>query len=159
MRASLALLVPIFVLPVSACGSSGGQPASDAGSMTTAGNPNGSCSAGVPSNGQPADVSNATVIGKGTPDSCTFSALSAAVAAGGAITFDCGGAPTTIAITTTMNLPTSKDTVIDGGNKVTLDGGHAVQILNYTSANFQALETRVTLQHLTLVNGKTTPPT
>jgi predicted outer membrane repeat protein len=56
-----------------------------------------------------------------------------------------------------MKLLTNKDTVIDGGNKVTLDGGHAVQIFNYNSANFQALETRVTLQRLALVNGKTTP--
>jgi len=39
----------------------------------------------------------------------------------------------------------------------TLDGGNSVQILKYYSANFQALETRVTLQHLTLVNAKTTP--
>jgi hypothetical protein len=157
MRASLTPLVPLLVVALSACGTSGGKSASDAGSMTTAGNPNGSCSTGVPANGHPADVSNATVIGQGTPESCSFAALSAAVAAGGAITFDCGSAPITIPVTATMTLPTTKDTVIDGGNKVTLDGGHAVQILNYDSANFQALETRVTLQHLTLVNGKTTP--
>jgi hypothetical protein len=56
-----------------------------------------------------------------------------------------------------MQLPTTKDTVIDGGNLITLDGGGAVQILNYNSANFRALDTRVTLQHLTLINGKTTP--
>ena len=56
-----------------------------------------------------------------------------------------------------MNLPTTKDTVIDGGNKITLDGGHAVQILNFNSANFQANETRLTLQHISLVNGKATP--
>ena len=48
--------------------------------------------------------------------------------------------------------------MIDGGNKITLDGGHAVQILNFNSDNFQAIETRLTLQHISLVNGKTTPP-
>ncbi len=149
-------ILSILALTLPACGSSGARAPSDAGS-TTAGNPNGSCSGGVPSNGHPADVSNATVVGTGTPESCTFGALSAAVAAGGAITFDCGSAPVTIPVTATLTLPTTKDTVIDGGNKVTLDGGHAVQILSYDSANFQALETRVTLQHLTLVNGKTTP--
>jgi hypothetical protein len=134
-----------------------GAPGSDGG-LPTAGNPNGSCSAGLPSNGQPADVSHPTaVIGTGTAASCTFSALNTAVSQGGVITFDCGSDAATIAITGTMNLPTTKDTVIDGGNKITLDGGHAVQILNFNSANFQSLETRVTLQHIALVNGKTTP--
>jgi len=136
---------------------SGGTTTSDAGTIGQAGNPNGSCKAGVPASGQPADVSNSTVVGSGTPASCTFTALNAAVAKAGAITFNCGGGAVTIPITATMNLSISKDTIIDGGDKVTLDGGHAVQIFNYHSANFQALETRVTLQHLKLVNGKTTP--
>ena len=128
------------------------------GGAGAAGNPNGSCSQALPANGHPADTSNpTTVVGTGTADSCTFSALSAAVGKGGVITFNCGAAPVTIAVTATLNLPTSKNTVIDGGNKITLDGGNAVQILKYYSANFQALDTVVTLQHLTLVNGKTTP--
>jgi hypothetical protein len=140
-------------------GTGGSVTTGTGGSQTvTAGNPNGSCSAGVPSSGQPADVSNpASVIGTGTAASCTFTALNTAVGKGGVITFDCGSAPTTIVITATMKLPTTKDTVIDGGNKVTLDGGHAVQILNFNSANFQATETRLTLQHISLINGKTTP--
>jgi hypothetical protein len=135
-----------------------GAASSDAGSIGQAGNPNGSCKAGVPSNGQPADVSNpTTVVGTGSAASCTFTALNAAVAKAGIITFDCGSGAVTIPITATMNLSINKDTVIDGGDKVTLDGRHAVQIFNYHSANFQALETRVTLQHIALVNGKTTP--
>jgi hypothetical protein len=140
-------------------GTGGSVTTGTGGSQTvTAGNPNGSCSAGVPSSGQPADVSNpASVIGTGTAASCTFTALNTAVGKGGVITFDCGSAPTTIVITATMKLPTTKDTVIDGGNKVTLDGGHAVQILNFNSANFQATENRLTLQHISLINGKTTP--
>ena len=97
------------------------------------------------------------MVGTGTAASCTFSALNTAVGKGGVITFNCGSDPATIAITATMNLPTTKDTVIDGGNKITLDGGHAVQILNFNSANFQATENRLTLQHISLVNGKTTP--
>jgi hypothetical protein len=178
MRAPLALLLPLLL--TAGCGSSsgtsstggaggsgatvgtggsGGSGAStgSGGSMTTAGNPNGSCTAGVPSGGKPADVSNSMVVGTGSPDSCTFAALNAAVANAGAITFNCGSDPVTIAVTATMNLSITKDTVIDGGNKVTLDGGHAVQILNYDSPNYQATATRVTLQHLTLVNGKTNP--
>ena len=116
------------------------------------------CTSALPAGAQPVNVSNPTsVVGTGTAGSCTFSTLSTAVAKGGIITFNCGTAPVTIAITATMNLLTTKDTVIDGGNLVTLDGGSAVQILNYNSANFMATATRVTLQHLALINGKTTP--
>jgi hypothetical protein len=140
---------------------SGGASAGTGGAApgdSMAGNPNGSCTAGLPAGGQAADVSHpTTVVGSGTPESCTCDALSAAVAKAGVITFDCGSEAITIPVTATLNLSTKKDTVIDGGNKVTLDGGHAVQILNYYSANFQATETRVTLQHLTIANGKTTP--
>ncbi len=139
-------------------GTGGSTTTGTGGTTTTAGNPNGSCSAGLPTSGQPADVSSPTaVIGTGTAASCTFSALNTAVGKGGIITFDCGSGPATITITATMNLPTTKDTVIDGGNKITLDGGHAVQILNFHSANFQATETRLTLQHISLVNAKSTP--
>jgi hypothetical protein len=130
--------------------------ANDAGGTAwAAGNPHGKCtSRAIPAEGQPADVSHPTaVIGTGTPASCTFAALSAAVSAGGVITFDCGPAPVTLAVTATMHLPTTKNTVLDGGRKVTLDGGGKVQILRYDSANWQALETRVTLQHLRFVNG------
>jgi hypothetical protein len=123
----------------------------------TAGNPNGSCSAGIPSNGQPAAISNPTVIGSGTPASCTFAALNTAVSKGGVITFNCGADPVTIPITATMTLPINKNTVIDGGNKVTLDGGHAVQILNFPGTDFQVNTNGLTLQHLSLINGKTTP--
>jgi hypothetical protein len=129
----------------------------DGGIPTKAGNPNGSCTAGVPTAGQLADVSNPTVVGTGTAASCTFSALKTAVTAGGIITFDCGSAPVTIAVTATLNVPTTKNTVIDGGNTITLDGGSAVQILNFNSPNFQANENGLTLQRITLVNGKTTP--
>ena len=73
------------------------------------------------------------------------------------ITFNCGAAPVTIAIASTMNLPTGVDTVIDGGNKVTFDGRNAVQIMRFDHGNFMVNNVRVTLQHLTLINGKTTP--
>ncbi len=137
--------------------SSGGTTAPDGGTVK-AGNPDGSCSAGVPTQGQPADTSNpTTVVGTGTAASCTFGVLSAAVTKGGIITFDCGSAPVTIAVTATLNVPTDKNTVIDGGNKVTLDGGKAVQILSFNSPGFQMNDNGLTLQHLALVNGKMTP--
>jgi hypothetical protein len=154
MRASL-LLVPSVLVAVS-CSSSSlpEQPAR----VSNWGNLNGYCHAGVPTSGQAASVSSpTTVVGTGSPASCTFSALKAAVSNAGVITFNCGSDSVTIPVTATMTLSTAKDTVIDGGDTITLDGGHAVQIFNYNSANFQATETRVTLQHLALVNGKTTP--
>src|SRR6187549_893143 len=97
-----------------------------------AGEPVGSCSKGVPLSGQPADTSKPTsVVGSGTAASCSFAALKEAVTQGGVITFDCGPAPVTLSVTSTLNLPTNKNTVIDGGNKITLDGGQAVQILRF----------------------------
>ncbi len=128
------------------------------GTTSPAGNPNGSCSAGVPARGKPVDTTHpTTVVGTGTAASCTFSALDDAVAKGGIVTFDCGSAPATIAVSATVNVPADKDTVIDGGDRVTLDGGNAVQILRFYSANFRANEHGLTLQHLALRNGKTTP--
>ena len=81
----------------------------------------------VPANGHPADTSSpTTVVGhwhrrqlhvqpRSTPPS----------ARAGVITFNCGSAAVTIPITATMNLPINKNTVIDGGNKVTLDSRSA----------------------------------
>jgi hypothetical protein len=139
-------------------GSSGTCNAMDAGTVTSAGNPNGSCSTGVPARGQAVDVSNpTTVVGTGSEASCTFSQLQAAATKGGIITFNCGSCPVTIAVTATLNLPTTKNTVIDGGNKITLDGQNAVQILRFDSANFRANDMGLTLQHITIINGKTTP--
>jgi hypothetical protein len=53
-----------------------------------------------------------------------------------------------------VSLRTDVDTVIDGGNQVTLDGGGAVRLLSFNSANFLATHTTVTLQHLRLQNAK-----
>lgn len=137
---------------------SGSGPDVTAGGPWSAGEPAGTCSDGVPTTGVPADTSQpTTVVGTGTAGSCTFSQLQAAVAKAGVITFDCGDDPVTIRVTSTLNLVTTKDTVIDGGRKVTLDGGNAVQILNFSSANFQANDHGLTLQHLALANGKATP--
>ncbi len=135
--------------------STDGGPADGAGS---AGNPNGSCSTGVPARGQPVDTSTPTAkIGSGTAASCTFAQLQTAVSKGGIITFDCGPDPFTIVVTATLKPPITKDTVIDGGNKITLDGGGAVQILRWDGTDWMKNTYGLTLQHLTLVNAKTTP--
>ncbi|HMF43944.1 MAG TPA: hypothetical protein VKQ32_24895 [Polyangia bacterium] len=175
MRIFSALVVPVALVSFGC--SSGSSQAPDGGggsgrgggtgpaggsggssSMGGAGNPNGSCSAGVPAKGQPADTSNPTaVIGTGTAASCTFAALQTAATAGGVITFNCGAAPVTIPVTVTLKVPITKNTVIDGGNKITLDGGGAVRILSFDSPNWLATDFGLTLQHITLVNGKATP--
>jgi hypothetical protein len=141
----------------SGSGSSSGSGGTDGGAMHP-GNPNGSCSAGVPAGGMLVDTSKpTTVVGTGTAASCTFSALNAAVTKGGIVTFDCGSAQATIAVTSTINVPISVNTVIDGGGLVTLDGGGAVEILSFNSPNFQANTYGLTLQRIALVNGKQTP--
>jgi hypothetical protein len=139
-------------------GTDAGATSTDGGTIGSAGNPNGSCSAGLPTRGQPADVSSPTsVIGTGTAASCTFGQLQTAVAKGGVITFDCGSGAVAITVTATLNLPITTNTVIDGGNKITLDGGKAVRILSFNSNNYQTNTNTLTLQHIALVNGKTTP--
>jgi len=116
------------------------------------------CTSALPAGAQAADVSNpTTVIGTGTAASCNFASLSAAVSKGGVITFNCGAAPVTIAVAATMNLPTGTNTVLDGGGRITLDGQNSVQILSFNHDDFMVNATRVTLQNLTLVNGKATP--
>src|SRR5262245_34240434 len=127
-------------------GDDGGAPAIDGGDdapdgtvitdFGDPGNPSGSCAAGVPSRGQLVDTSTPTaVIGDGTAASCTAADLQAAITAGGVITFDCGPDVATIAVTETLVVPEDRDTVIDGGLRVVLDGGGAVQILHFESAN------------------------
>src|SRR5262245_48139200 len=166
MRISLAFAFPIAVCVGIGCGGGsgaqgpGGSGGGNGGSSATggAGNPNGSCSAGVPTMGQPASTSSpTTVVGTGTAASCTFSQLQTAATAGGVITFDCGSAPVTIPVTATLKVPINKNTVIDGGNKITLDGGGAVRILSFDSPNWMATNFGLTLQHLTLTNGKAMP--
>jgi hypothetical protein len=126
------------------------------GGSATPGTPEVSCA--IPSIGQPVNTSTPkTVVGDGTPASCTYLQLNSAIVKGGIITFNCGANPVTIAVTATLNIPTDRDTVIDGGQKVTLDGQSLVRIMNFNSANFQANEHRLTLQHISLINGKATP--
>jgi len=102
---------------------------------------------------QAVDVSRpTTVVGTGTPASCTETLLSAALAKGGVVTFDCGSSAT-ITLNKTIELPTGVDTVIDGGNSVTIDGGGSVRILDWNSANYRANAHKLTLQHITFAHG------
>jgi hypothetical protein len=162
MRVSYALAFSMTLVAIGCSAGSGMQtPGGSGGSSATtdAGNPNGSCGAGVPAKAQAVATTSPTavVIGMGTAASCTFSQLATAAAAGGVITFDCGSAPITISVTSTLKVPVNKNTVIDGGNKITLDGGGNTRIISFDSPNWRATDFGLTLQHITLTNGKATP--
>jgi hypothetical protein len=72
-------------------------------------------------------VTSSPVIGDGTATNCDVNALRAALMAGGHISFDCGASPVTIPVDATLLVGDA--TLVDGGGKVTLDGGGNVQIL------------------------------
>jgi hypothetical protein len=75
-------------------------------------------------------IARAYRIGNGHPQSCTSAAVVRAVAKGGVITFNCGPKPVTIMMKATAKVVnTHRRTVIDGGSKVTLDGGGKIRIL------------------------------
>ena len=99
------------------------------------------------------DMSATTVtVGTGTAASCTEFALASALSKGGVIRFSCGGAAT-IALTSQKTLRTDVNTTLDGQGLITLDGKGTTRLLYYSSANFQATKTTVTIQNITLQNG------
>ena len=113
--------------------------------------PSGSCSVPVAAS----DTSGATAtVGDGSAASCTEGALRAAVDAYGVVKFDCGAAPVTIQIAATIVLPPLRNTVIDGGNRVTLDGGGATRIFSMKNPNFRTNSNGLTLQHIALRNAR-----
>ncbi|WP_437754860.1 hypothetical protein [Sorangium sp. So ce1389] len=147
-------------------GTTPGSPA-HAGGGPAAGNPDGSCA--VPAEAQAADTSSpTTVIGDGTPESCTSEAVVAAVAGGGVITFDCGPDPITITLEETAKIfnDTGPEIVIDGGGLVTLSGGGARRILYMNTCDEAQVWTtpncdnqdhpRLTVQNLTFIEGDST---
>jgi hypothetical protein len=120
----------------------------------------------VPAEAGEEDSSNPdTVVGEGTPESCTADAFIDAVAAGGVITFDCGPDPVVITLDRTAKVfnDQNPDIVIDGGGKVTLSGGGRVRILYQNTCDPDQVWTtshcddqdhpRLTVQNLTFVDG------
>lgn len=90
------------------------------------------------------------VVGDGTPASCTEDALRAAVARSGAITFNCGSAPHTIALSNEIMI--TQDTVINGGGTrqgglITISGEGRTRVFNTTD------RTDFTVRNLTVANG------
>lgn len=129
-----------------------------------AGNPTGGCA--IPTEAGLADSSSpTTVVGTGTPASCTASAFIDAVADGGVITFDCGSAPHVITLDRPARIfnDTGPEIVIDGGGLVTLSGGGSTRILymntcdedlNWTTSHCQDQDhPRLTVQNLTFIDG------
>ncbi|MDI1432529.1 choice-of-anchor Q domain-containing protein [Polyangium sorediatum] len=100
-----------------------------------------------------ADVSSpTTVVGTGTPASCTEAALDAAITSGGVIVFDCGPDPVTIVLSKAKTI--QADTVVDGGGRVTLSGDQKTRIFEMDTKNFEATSPTLTVQRLTLRDGK-----
>jgi len=135
-----------------------------AGTTETGGTSPSGCT--VPSGVGLKDVSNPTsVVGDGTPTSCTSDAVVAAVAGGGVITFDCGADPVTIELTETAKVfnDMGPDIVIDGGGLITLSGMGQRRILYMNTCDPDQVWTtaycndqdhpRLTVQNLTFLGG------
>jgi len=73
----------------------------------------------------PVAFAAAPIVGTGSTTSCDEAALDRALAEGGNVTFDCGGAAV-IAITSVKSI--AIDTSLHGGGAVTLSGGNTVQV-------------------------------
>ncbi len=71
-------------------------------------------------------IQAAGTVGTGTPESCTESALDAALAGGGTITFNCGAGQAVLTLGTEKVI--AQNTVIDGGGLVTISGRHATRV-------------------------------
>jgi len=106
-----------------------------------------------------------TVVGTGTPESCTGDAFIAAVANGGIITFNCGPDAATVRLSKPAKVFNDKGPkiVIDGGGKITLSGEGVTRILYmdtcdkaqvWTTSHCDNQETpQLTVQNLTFANG------
>jgi hypothetical protein len=106
-----------------------------------------------------------TVVGDGSPESCTAQAFIDAVAGGGVILFDCGADPITITLDQTAKIfnDANNEVVIDGGGKITLsgDGRHRILYMNtcdpdqnWTTSHCNNQDhPRLTVQNLTFING------
>ncbi len=145
-------------------GSTGGKTGSTGtggGGAAAIGTDGGLCT--IPTAAMAADVSNpTTVVGTGTPASCTAAAVVAAVAGGGVVTFNCGSDPLTIVVPEIEIINdggVTKDgsVTIDGGGKITLSGGGKNRILrqNTCDQNLHFTSSRCDIQstpHLILQN-------
>jgi hypothetical protein len=140
------------------------NPLTDPESGPPAGNPDGDCA--VPAEAGLGDASNpTTVVGDGSPQSCTGDAVIEAVAGGGVITFDCGPDPVVITLDRPAKIfnDTGPEIVIDGGGKVTLSGAgnHRILYMNtcdeaqhWTTSHCDNQDhPRLTVQNITFIDA------
>lgn len=89
----------------------------------------------------------AGVVGDGTPASCTDAAINGAFSSGnGPISFDCGTAPVTITVNTRV-VGSGESFVVDGNNKIVLDGEDLRQLFIVSGGG------TLTLRNITLIRG------
>ena len=148
------------------------NPLADPEEGPPAGNQNPEATCTIPEAAGPADVSApTTIIGDGTPQSCTSSAVVQAIAGGGVITFACGAEALTIELEETARIfnDTGPDIVIDGAGLITLSGGGQRRILYMNTCDPELVWTtdhcddqnhpRLTLQNLTFLGGDSSAET
>ena len=176
IRAISGFLILVLVLFLSSCSINGDSPTGFHNPLANpedgppAGNPDGNYP--VPAEAGPEDVSTPdTIVGNGTPESCTAEAFIAAVAEGGTVVFDCGADPVTIALSRPAKVfnDAKPDVVIDGGGLVTLSGGGRTRILYmntcdedqaWTTSHCQNQDhPRLTVQNITFADGNSTAET
>lgn len=166
------LLCIVLITVISGCSNDNGSiatiavinPLENPAAGPAAGNPDGDSL--IPLEAGLEDVTDPdTVIGNGSPESCSCDAVVEAVAGGGKITFDCGPDPITI----TMDRPAkvvndaNDEVVIDGGGLVTLSGGGTTRILYMNTCDQDQVWTtdhcqnqdhpRLTVQNITFADG------
>jgi hypothetical protein len=106
-------------------------------------------------------------VGTGTASSCTSARVVAAIRRGGIIRFRCGRSPVVIRMHATAKVFNDRpDLVIDGGGKVTLDGGGTRRILYlntcdpalvWTTSHCQdQAHPTLSLRNITFRNGRST---
>jgi hypothetical protein len=100
------------------------------------------------------DTTGASVVGNGSPGSCTEAALNTALASNnGMLRFSCGDAGHTIVVTSEKTVTASL--VIDGGGRVTLSGGGTTRILALRPPFGTVPPPTLTVQNLGFGNGST----
>ncbi len=160
----LLALLGGFVAALAGCGSDKDQSTVIPIKPGDPGNPDGTCS--VPAEAMPEDVTTpTTIVGTGTPESCTGDKFIAAVAAGGIITFNCGPDVATIKLTKPAKVWNDKGPkiVIDGGGKIILSGEGTSRILYMNTCDEKQVwltdhcqnqdEPHLTVQNLTFANA------
>jgi hypothetical protein len=91
---------------------------------------------------RPAQAGGVVGTGLGT---CTEAALDSALAGGGLVTFNCGGAPAVIVLNSQKVI--TLDTSLDGANQITLSGGGSTRIFRVDS------NAALSLNNLDLAHG------